>query len=848
MITLPVSEVIDQLRCALSTADEAVLEAPPGAGKTTLVPLKLLHEGWLEGQKILMLEPRRLAARMAAGRMAQLLNEAVGETVGYRVRMDSKVGPQTRIEVVTEGILTRMLQQDPALEGVGLVIFDEFHERSLDADFGLALALQGRELFRDEQPLKLLLMSATLDSAVVEKLLPDAPVVRSEGRMYPVAVKYLGPVKPDQRLEQRVARAVMQGLEDESGSLLVFLPGQREIRAVAQALTQCLPDKVKVTPLYGDLTIDQQQQAIQPAENGWRKIVLATNIAETSLTIEGVRVVIDAGLSRESRLDPASGMSRLHTRKLSRAASIQRMGRAGRMEPGCCYRLWSESQQEQLAPYTDPEILNADLAPLALQLARWGVDDPAELSWLNLPPSGALSQARELLLRLGALEMTGVSGYKLTDNGAMMADLPLHPRLSHMLLIGWQTGFTQLACQIAALLSERDPLSGDADLSRRIAWIKGELACSNRDRPALSRIRQLSKQFKRNTERRLQGAAQKTISLNESQAVAMLLAQAYPDRIASRRSEGGVDYRLSNGRAVRLNQGDALQKSDWLAVANSGGQHGQSSDRVFLAAALDGGLFSNALRDLTITEEVVAWDSKTDRMLCERQRRIGVLVIERKAMQNIPVEAKCRALMTMIRKQGLGILPWNDDINLWRQRLGFLRRAELEAGTADSDCRWPDLSDSALLGSLEHWLGPYLAPVNHINHFARLDLNSILQGLLEWPLPRDLDKLAPERIQLPTGNRARIDYSEYPPVLAVKLQEMFGCVDTPTIGNGVALKIHLLSPARRPLQVTQDLASFWANSYREVQKDMKGRYPKHPWPDNPLEAQPSAGIKRKKHN
>jgi len=848
MITLPVSEVIDQLRSALNIADEAVLEAPPGAGKTTLVPLQLLHENWLEGQKILMLEPRRLAARMAAGRMAQLLNEEVGESVGYRVRMDSKVGPDTRIEVVTEGILTRMLQQDPALEGVGLVIFDEFHERSLDADFGLALALQGRELFRDENPLKLLLMSATLDSAVVEKLLPEAPVVRSEGRMYPVAVKYLGSIKPDQRLEQRVARAVMQGLEEESGSLLVFLPGQREIRAVAQALAQCLPEKVKITPLYGDLTIEQQQQAIQPAEAGWRKIVLATNIAETSLTIEGVRVVIDAGLSRESRLDPTSGMSRLHTRKLSRAASIQRMGRAGRMEPGCCYRLWSETQQEQLAPYTDPEILNADLAPLALQLARWGVDDPAELSWLNLPPAGALSQARELLLRLGALEMTAASGYKLTDNGAMMAELPLHPRLSHMLLIGWQTGFTQLACHIAALLSERDPLSGDADLTRRIAWIKGDLACSNRDRSALSRVRQLSKQFRNSTERRLKGVSQKTISLSENQAVAMLLAQAYPDRIASRRSEGGIDYRLSNGRAVRLNQGDALQKSHWLAVANSGGQHGQSSDRIFLAAALDAELFNNTLRDLTISEEVVAWDSKADRMRCERQRRIGVLVIERKAMPDIPVEAKSRALIAMIRKQGLGILPWNDDIKHWRQRLEFLRRSELDAGTDDSDCCWPDLSDSALLDSLERWLGPYLAPVNHINHFAKLDLSAILKGLLEWPLPRELDKLAPQRLKLPSGNSVRLDYSEYPPVLAVKLQEMFGCTETPTIANGVSLKIHLLSPARRPLQVTQDLASFWANSYREVQKDMKGRYPKHPWPDNPLEAQPSAGVKRKKRN
>jgi len=846
MLQLPVSDVLSSLRTALIDADEAVLEAPPGAGKTTLVPLELLNESWLQNQKILMLEPRRLAARMAASRMAQMLGESVGETVGYRVRMDSKVGANTRIEVVTEGILTRMLQHDPSLEGYGLVIFDEFHERSLDADFGLALALQGRELFRDEYPLKLLLMSATLDSAVVERLLPGAPVVRSEGRMYPVTVKYLGSVKPDQRLEQRVARAVRQALDDETGSILVFLPGQREIRQVAQQLKDGLPQQTALTPLYGDLSIDQQQKAIQPAADGWRKVVLATNIAETSLTIEGIRVVIDAGLSREARLDPVSGMTRLHTRKLSRAASIQRMGRAGRMEPGCCYRLWSETQQDQLAPYTDPEILNADLTPLALQLARWGVDDPNELQWLNQPPPGALSQARELLRHLGALEALSEGGFKLTPGGEVMADLPLHPRLGHLLLKGWQHGVESLACDIAALLSERDPLSGDADFTRRIAWLRGELNCSERDRGVLHRIRQLSKQYRNSVKRLLKGVDQQQNRLGENAAVAMLLAQAYPDRIAARRKEDGYDYRLSNGRAVRLQEGDVLHKAPWLVAANSGGQHGQTTDRIFLAAELDKTLFSEELKDLVRTDEVVEWDSRSDRMRCEQQQRIGVLVLSRKELNRIAPEAKAQALVAMIRKQGLRLLPWNDIIQEWRQRVAFLRRVDIERGETES--RWPDLSDAVLLNTMEDWLAPYLEPINHLNHFSKLDLHSILQGLLPWPLPSELNELAPQRLSLPSGNSARLDYAEYPPVLAVKLQEMYGCVATPTIGNGVAVKIHLLSPARRPLQVTQDLASFWANSYREVKKDMKGRYPKHKWPDNPLEALPSDGIKRKKRN
>ena len=837
MTNLPVSEVLDQLTTALTQYDEVVLEAPPGAGKTTLVPLELLKLPIFSEQKILMLEPRRLAARMAAARMAEMLGEDVGQRVGYRVRMDSRISAETRIEVVTEGILTRMLQDDPSLDDYGLVIFDEFHERSLDADFGLALALQGRELFRDDNPLKLLLMSATLDKRVIEQLLPGAPLVSSQGRMYPVDICYLGSAK-DQRLELQVARAVHQALAEESGSILVFLPGQREIRNVARQLSGELAPDVILTPLYGDLSILEQQRAIQPAPAGQRKIVLATNIAETSLTIEGVRVVVDAGLSREARLDPASGMTRLHTCKVSRAASIQRAGRAGRMEPGRCYRLWSEAQQDQLARHTNPEILTTDLTALALQLARWGVDDPSELSWLNPPPPAALAQGRDLLIRLGALQQTE-NGYSLTDAGEQMSQLPLHPRLAHLILIGRQYGQLSLACNIAALLSERDPLSGDSDFSRRLAWLKGDISCSKSQQGALHRIRQLSKQYRNIAGKRLSGTTVEALPIPEPDLIAALLAEAYPDRIAVRRKAGGRDYQLSGGRSVRLAEADPLLKHDWLAVANSGGIQGQSADRIYLAAPLDESLFSGPLAELVTEHKVVEWDRKQERMCCEQQRRIGVLVISSRELSKPPLEEKNRALIALLRKQGLHLLPWTPAINEWRQRVNFLAQHQ-------SNGQWPDLSDKKLLDSLEEWLMPWLDQVSHINHFARLDLAGILQGMLPWPLPQQLDQLAPTRIKLPSGHSAAIDYSCSPPVLAVKLQEMLGCTETPAIANGVALMIHLLSPARRPLAVTQDLASFWVNAYPDVKKDMKGRYPKHQWPDNPLEAIPSDGIKRKK--
>ncbi|BBB25604.1 ATP-dependent helicase HrpB [Amphritea japonica ATCC BAA-1530] len=838
MNVLPVTDVLEHLRTALTESDEVVLEAPPGAGKTTLVPLELLQHPLLVGQKILMLEPRRLAARMAAGRLASQLGESVGDTVGYRVRMDSKVGPQTRLEVVTEGILTRMLQDDPSLDGYGLVIFDEFHERSLDADFGLALTLQGRELFRDEQPLKLLLMSATLDQRVIDQLLPQAPLVSSKGRSYPVDIRYLGAQGRNQRLEEWVAQAVMQALDEESGSLLVFLPGQREIRNVARNLSNQIETGVVLTPLYGDLSIQEQQRAIQPASEGQRKVVLATNIAETSLTIEGIRVVIDAGLSREARLDPASGMTRLHTCKVSRAASIQRAGRAGRMEPGSCYRLWSESQQAQLSQHATPEIMSTDLTSLALQLARWGVEDTAELRWLNPPPDAALSQARDLLIRLGALQSVDNS-LQLTSAGDVMARLPLHPRLAHLLLVGWEKGCGELACDIAALLSERDPLTGDADFERRLSWLRGDIPCSSSQKSMLQRIRQLSQQYRRSCKKILSNVSPQPIKLSTAELSALLIAQAYPDRIASRRRAGAGDYQLSGGRAVRLAETDSLIKHDWLAVANCGGTQGQTTDKVFLATPLPEKLFDTALSGLLQQQKVVEWDRQQGRMCCELQRRIGVLVISRDELKEIPLPEKNQILINLIRKQGLQILPWNDEIERWRQRVMFLHSSQ------PLDGPWPDLSDKCLLKGLEQWLSPYLDPVNHINHFSRLDLFAILQALLEWPLPNELGKLAPPRLKLPSGHTAAINYSEFPPVLAVKLQEMFGSVDTPVIGYKVALKIHLLSPARRPLAVTQDLASFWANSYRDVQKDMKGRYPKHPWPDNPREAIPSSGVKRK---
>ncbi|VXC27168.1 ATP-dependent RNA helicase HrpB [Pseudomonas sp. 8Z] len=844
MNVLPIDALLPALGDALSARHEVVLEAPPGAGKTTRVPLALLDAPWLAGQSILMLEPRRLAARAAAERLASELGERVGETVGYRIRLDSKVGPNTRIEVVTEGILARRLQDDPALEGVGLVIFDEFHERSLDADLALALTLNGRAMFRGadsgERPLKVLLMSATLEGERLAALLGEAPVLRSEGRMFAVDIRWGAPFQAGEWIEPRVLQTVQQALVDEPGSLLVFLPGQAEIRRVAEQLGEALAgrDDILLCPLHGELDLTAQRAAIDPAPAGKRKVVLATNIAETSLTIDGVRVVIDAGLARVPRFDPASGMTRLDTQRISRASATQRAGRAGRLEPGACYRLWSQAQHEQLSAYSSAEILQADLAALALQLLRWGVT-PQELSWLDVPPAAAYAQAVDLLARLGALDERGA----LNAHGQAMAELPSHPRIAHLLLRGQALGLGALACDLAALLAERDILrGGGADLHSRLTLLSGESRAGRGAQGAVQRARQLARQFSG----LLRGRAitQAVSDPEHPRWLGCLLACAYPDRIAQQRRTGGADYRLANGRAAQFGEADALMKHEWLVVADLGSRQGQREERIYLAADLDPALFERELAEQVQTLEVLDWDEREGVLRAERQCKVGELVLERQALAALDEDARCRALVGLVRRKGLELLPWTPELRQWQARVALLRELDMQQ---QGQSEWPDLSDSALLASLDQWLTPFLSKVNRLSHFANLDLSSILQTLLPWPLPQRLDELAPRTLAVPSGSRIAIDYTENPPVLAVRLQELFGLAATPRIAGGrLGLKLHLLSPARRPVQVTQDLASFWANTYIEVKKDLKGRYPKHYWPDDPLIAEPTARAKPRK--
>ncbi|WP_024618242.1 ATP-dependent helicase HrpB [Pseudomonas kilonensis] len=838
MISLPIDEVLPALRQALASRHEAVLEAPPGAGKTTRVPLALLNEPWLAGQTILMLEPRRLAARAAAERLASELGEKVGETVGYRIRLDSKVGPKTRIEVVTEGILTRRLQDDPALEGVGLLIFDEFHERSLDADLALALSLNGRELFREDQPLKILLMSATLEGERLAGLLDNAPILRSEGRMFPVTVRWGRPFQPGEFIEPRLVQTVLDALHDETGSVLVFLPGQAEIRRVHQQLAEALGEggNVLLCPLHGELDLAAQRAAIDPAPPGQRKVVLATNIAETSLTINGVRVVIDAGLARVPRFDPGSGMTRLDTQRISRASATQRAGRAGRLEPGVCYRLWSEDQHEQLAAYGSAEILSADLAGLALQLGRWGVT-PQQLVWLDIPPTAAYAQAQDLLQRLGALE-----GEQLTRHGQAMAELPAHPRIAHLLLRGQALGLADMACNVAALLGERDILRGaGADLHTRLALLSGEERAARGAQGGVQRARQLARQYRGY----LRGKTEEAVAdPDHPRWLGALLALAYPDRVAQQRRPGGAEYRLANGRAALFAEADSLMKQAWLVIADLGSRQGQREERIYLATDFDPALFDSVLAEQVCVVDQLDWDEREGVLRAERQRKVGELVLSREPLTGLDESARSQALVNLVRRKGLELLPWTPELRQWQARVALLRRLDLDA---KGESEWPDVSDGALLDSLEHWLMPYLGRVSRLSHFANLDLSSIVHNLLPWPLPQRLDELAPHHLSVPSGSSIRLDYSEHPPILAVRLQELFGLADTPRIAGGrQVVKLHLLSPARRPVQVTQDLANFWRSTYAEVKKDLKGRYPKHYWPDDPLVAEATARVKPRK--
>jgi len=836
---LPIVDVLPALRRALAEGRNALLTAAPGAGKTTLVPLALLDAPWLDGKKLLMLEPRRLATRAAAHRMASTLGESVGGTVGYRMRLDTKVGPKTSIEVVTEGILSRLLQHDPSLSAYAIVLFDEFHERSLQADTGLALCLEAQRIFRPD--LRLLVMSATLDCGPVSDLLGQAPIIACEGRMFPVETRYLEQPLSG-HLDTAVVQSIRRSLAQDQGSLLVFLPGMAEIRRVERKLLDLnLGRQVLVAPLHGDLPQEAQDRAITPAQPGTRKIVLATSIAETSLTIDGIRVVIDAGLLRLPRFDPRSGLTRLETIRVTQDSAEQRRGRAGRLEPGVCSRLWTSTEHRSLAPRRPPEILDADLAPLLLELALWGTADPAELSWLTPPPPGAVAQARELLVGLGALTAEG----QITAHGRQMAELPLHPRLAHMLLksVPWQ--LSHLACELAALLSERDILrspSGrrNADLRLRVDVLHGQhdhAVGATVDRGACQRVRRTADLWQRQLPRSAHSDRQD--SLNE---VGLLLALAYPDRIARRQGgQGGMGarYLMANGRGALFANPDPLGSEDYLVIAElDGGQHWA---RIDLAAPVQLRDIETAYADKIQAVDEVVWDDTAEAVRATRQRRLGQLIVSEQGLSKPDPSMMSAALVQGLRRAGLNRLAWTMELREWRARVAFLRRIEGQAS------RWPDLSDEALLRTLDDWLGPSLLGLTTLDRVTRLDLTQPLHALLSWEQSRRLDRWAPTHLTVPSGSIVRVEYDTPDlPILAVRLQEMFGCKETPRFVDGkIPVMLHLLSPARKPVQITKDLSSFWAHAYQEVRKELRGRYPKHSWPDDPLTAPPTAKAKRR---
>jgi ATP-dependent helicase HrpB len=817
-----------------------VLHAPPGAGKTTRVPLALLDEAWLGGRRIVMLEPRRLAARAAAAYMARLLGEDVGDTVGYRVRLDTRVGPRTRIEAVTEGVLTRMLQEDPALDSVGALIFDEFHERSIHADLGLALALQAQALLRPD--LRIIVMSATLEGERVAALLDGAPVVSSEGRSYPVDTIYLND-RIDGFVEPVVATTVERAVHRHDGDVLVFLPGAAEIRRTAERLANAaLPVGTAIMPLYGDLPHDAQDRAIAPSPPGSRKIVLATSIAETSLTIEGVRVVVDSGLMRVPSFSPRTGMTRLTTVPVSRAAADQRRGRAGRLGPGTCYRLWPESDHAALLPHRPAEILDADLASLALELAAWGITDPLELRWLDPPPPAAFAQARELIHELDALDGDG----RVTAHGREMATLALHPRLAHLLLKAQELGVEGAAADLAALLSERDILRAhdgfaDPDLRQRLPLMRGErgpLPGHYVDAAALRRARMEAQHWRQRLLRRRHSSREQHVRTAAAvhnrdvgnDDVGLLLAFAYPDRIGVQRGARGR-FLLRNGRGAVIDPQHNLAGETTIVAADVGGQ-GRDS-RIFLAAPVDirliEGHFSAQIEDVATVE----WDAATRSVRARQIRRLGALVLGERPLRDVPEEHIAEALLAGIRAEGLTLLDWSRDDQRLRERMAFLHTMDPGA--------WPAVSDAALMDSLEQWLLPWCSGIRSADALRRLPLGEALLSRMPWERRAQLDTLAPTHIEVPSGSRIAIDYNDpAAPALAVRLQEMFGLADTPRVAGGrVPLTLKLLSPAQRPVQVTRDLASFWETTYFEVRRDLRGRYPKHYWPDDPLQAEPT---------
>jgi len=821
-MNFPIESVLTDLRSALASSNKIVLSAEPGAGKTTRIPLALLGESWLSPKRIFLLEPRRLAAQRAASFMAEQLRERVGEIVGYRIRGDQKIGNRTRLDVVTEGILTRLVQDDPTLSDVGLVIFDEFHERSIHADLGLALCLNVQAELRPD--LRILVMSATLNGLAISQLLDKAPVIRHEGKPFAVSVQYLEK-KDDRPLEKIVASVVGKALRSDAGDILVFLPGQREIRRVDSLLRESELRHVNVHMLYGDASPEHQQAALRPAVPGIRKVILSTNIAETSLTIDGVRIVIDSGFARVSRFDPRKGMAGLVTVPASRASADQRCGRAGRQAPGVCYRLWTEAQHAERMEFSSPEILSTDLAPLALELARWGTPHGEGLKFLDPPPEAQLARARQLLTELEALDEDGT----LTSHGRAMAEIPVHPRVAHMIIRAKEMHLGSAACDVAALLEERDigPRESDVDLSSRLEIIRhGKV----REYFVIERIRAQADRL-----RRMVGISRHG---EHPERLGVLLALAYPERIAKRRGDEGDRYQLANGVGGLLPKRSTLSKEQFLAVGDVDGEGREV--KIFLAEPLDETDLRSVFEARIIVEDELHWDDRTETVVGRRVERYGELRL-RDVRAHPNKESVRKIMIEGIRRMGLSVLPWTTASQLFRQRSEWLRIVGLVSSA------WPELSDDSLSAKLDEWLGPYLDGVTKRDQLRQLQMLEILRGLFSHQQIRELDRLAPTHLIVATGSRIPVDYQPgSSPVLAVRLQEMFGERSTPTVAGGrVRVVLHLLSPARRPLAVTQDLESFWKNAYPEVRKDMRGKYPKHHWPEDPILAKPTKRAKAK---
>ncbi|HXP00298.1 MAG TPA: ATP-dependent helicase HrpB [Luteibacter sp.] len=820
----PISPLLPEIVASLAERPRLVLEAPPGAGKTTQVPLALLHSPWLAGGRIVMLEPRRIAARAAASFMAAQLGEDVGETVGYRIRFESRVGPRTRIEVVTEGILGRMIQDDPTLDGVGAILFDEFHERHLAGDLGASLALDVQASVRPD--LRLVVMSATLDGERIAQWL-DAPRLSSPGRSFPVRVEY-PPARAQESVEQHLARTVSQALRETDGDVLAFLPGRREIER-ARGMLERQVDAAEIVVLHGELSLAEQQLALAPADPGTRRVVLATNVAESSVTLPGIRAVVDSGLAREPRFDPPSGFARLETVTISQASADQRAGRAGRVAEGIAYRLWPQSRR--LDPSRSAEIEHTELSGLALELAGWGSDD---LPWLDAPPAGAMSQARDLLRRLGALD----EGSKITALGRQMLALGAAPRLAAAARRA-PAERRALAADLLALVEARSPLRGEQgrtdDFRQRVAalhlWRDGGARAAragSADVGALAAIDKVSAGWRRRLEARTAASG-----VPDAHTVGDLLVHAFPDRVARRDDTQPSRYQLSNGRGARLHEASALHGEPWLVVLDL--RLDARDSLIFAAAPFDPDVLERDHAERFVTERVLRWDD--ERQIAEgfEERRFDALLISRKP---VPVRSEdaLPALLAAIRARGIVALPWSEHASRLRSRIGALRAWRPELGL-------PDVGDDALLGTLDRWLSPYLSGKRRLDALQASELSEALSAMLDFDQRRALDAHAPEELKVPSGMMRRLEYGARddepgaPPVLAVKLQELFGLADTPRVGDGrVPVMLHLLSPAGRPIQVTQDLAGFWNRTYPEVKKELKGRYPKHPWPEDPWTA------------